>query len=499
MPQSLFSDPIQKVRAYAHAKLLSYVKLQYPKYEIAPHHRLIASHLEKVEQGKIERLMIFMPPRHGKTMLVSEFFPAWYLGRHPEREIISATYSFDRSTDIGRKVRNQLTDPAYNEIFPGSAISTDSKGANKFSTEKDGAYFSTGVGGAVTGRGAHLFIIDDPIKGRKDADSEASQADLRNWFRAVAYTRLMDKHAIILIMTRWSYYDLAGFLQDEAAHENWKVLELPAIAEEDGDIIGRKSGDPLWPSRYDKERLEATRATIGTREWSSLYQQRPIPEGEGIVDINWLQHYPLHEWQYFMFPNCEALFSLDRLSNKWRKHINDGILPKLVKVVCSWDTAFKEAQLNDPSAGTVWGLGKNGKHYLLDLVNKRLTYPRLKRAVIRLHDKWKAYGFGPIPILIEDKASGQSLIQDLREKHPDLTVLPIKADVNKKIRMSETSPIIEAGNLFIPEKASWRVEFETQIAQFPYGKFDDIVDSTSQYLRWAARPQYKRSRRLFWK
>jgi len=437
-------------------------------------------------------------PTHN-TMLVSEYFPAWYLGRNPSREVISATYSFDRSTDIGRKVRNQLTDPVYNEIFPGSTISSDSKSANKFNTEKGGAYFSTGVGGAVTGRGAHLFIIDDPIKGRKDADSEASQQDLRNWFRAVAYTRLMKEHAIILIMTRWSYYDLAGFLIEEAAHEDWKILELPAIAEEDGDVIGRMSGEALWPSRYDGDRLASTRTTIGTREWSSLYQQRPIPEGEGIVNINWLQHFPLHEWQYFMFPNCEALFSLDRLKNKWRRQILDGVLPKLTKVVCSWDTAFKEAQMNDPSAGTVWGIGDNGNYYLLDLINKRMAYPRLKRRVVALHDKWVGYGFGPIPILIEDKASGQSLIQDLKQNHTELSVIPIKADVNKKIRMSETSPLLEAGRVFIPEKASWRVDFETQMAQFPYGKFDDIVDSTSQFLRWSARPQYRRSRRLYWK
>jgi len=143
--------------------------------------------------------------------------------------------------------------------------------------------------------------------------------------------------------------------------------------------------------------------------------------------------------------------------------------------------------------------GNNGNFYLLDLVNRRMTYPRLKRKVIALHDKWVGYGFGPIPILIEDKASGQSLIQDLKQNHTELSVIPIKADVNKKIRMSETSPLIEAGRVFIPEKAGWRVDFETQIAQFPYGKFDDIVDSTSQFLRWSARPQYKRSRRLYWK
>ena len=498
-PNPTFKNEIDKAQAYAHSKLLSYVKLQYPKYEAMAHHRLIATHLEAVEDGRLGRLMIFMPPRHGKTMLVSEFFPAWYLGRNPTREVISATYSFDRSTDIGRKVRNQLIDPVYNEIFPGSSISKDSKSANKFNMEAGGAYFSTGVGGAVTGRGAHLFLIDDPVKGRKDADSEGAQNDLRNWFRAVAYTRLMEQHAIILIMTRWSYYDLAGFLQEEAAHENWTILELPAIAEEDDDIIGRKAGDALWPSRYGVERLEATRNTIGTREWSSLYQQRPIPEGEGIVDINWLQHFPLHEWQYFMLPNCNVIFSIDRLKNKWRKQIDDGTLPKISKVVCSWDTAFKEAEINDPSACTVWGVGENGNYYLLDLVNKRMNYPKLKRMVIAVHDKWKSYGFSPIPILIEDKASGQSLIQDLKEKHTELSVIPIKADANKKIRMSETSPLIEAGQVFIPEKAGWRVEFETQLAQFPFGKFDDIVDSVSQFLRWAARPRYKRSIRKYWK
>lgn len=489
------------VEDLAHRYLLSYVRMQWHKYEISIHHQLIAQHLEAVESGEIDRLMIFMPPRHGKTMLVSEYFPAWYLGRNPDREVIAATYSFDRANDIGRKVRNQLLSTYHQEVFPNCTISPDSKGANKFSTEQGGMYYSVGIGGAITGRGANLFIIDDPIKGREDADSEVSQRKLRDWFKSVAYTRLMDHNAIIVIMTRWTFYDLAGFLQEEAAHENWVVLELPAIADSDNDVIGRSTGDALWPTKYGRARLDRIRKSIGTREWNALYQQQPLPEGGGIVDIEWFKKYPWETWQYVMMPEMD--FAKNKFAGeKYRRFLNykaeSGEIAKVNKVVNSWDTAFKEKEINDPSACTTWGIAQD-RYYLMHCINRRMNFPELKRAVVAEYERCMKFNCGEVAVLIEDKASGQSLIQEL-QRYTRIPVIPIKPDANKTVRLSEVSPLIEAGKVWIPERSEWVVPYETQMAQFPYGKFDDMVDSTSQFLRWAARPKYVRSPgRRFWK
>ena len=501
MVQTAEALPDPSIEDLAHRYLLSYVRMQWHKYEISAHHQMIANHLEAVESGDIDRLMIFMPPRHGKTMLVSEYFPAWYMGRNPESEVIAATYSYDRANDIGRKVRNQLLSPYHQQVFSDCHISPDSKGANKFSTEEGGMYYSVGTGGAITGRGANLFIIDDPIKGREDADSETNQRKLRDWFKSVAYTRMMDKNAIIVIMTRWSFYDLAGFLQEEAAHENWVVLDLPAIAEADNDAIGRKTGDALWPTKYGRPRLDRIRKTVGTREWNALYQQKPLPEGGGIVDIEWFKKYPWTSWQYVMCPNME--FSKNKFAGeKYRRYLkhklDSGEISPVNTIVNSWDTAFKEQQINDPSACTTWGLAQD-RYYLMNCINKRMNFPSLKRAVVKEYERSKMLGCGEVTVLIEDKASGQSLIQELQNS-TRIPVVPIKPDANKQVRLSEVSPLIEAGKVWIPERGDWVVPYETQMAQFPYGKFDDMVDSTSQFLRWVSKPRYVRSRkRRFWK
>jgi hypothetical protein len=231
----LTDDDILSIAA---TDLGAYAVLQWTDYDLVHHLNLIADHLEAVERGEISRLLITTPPRHGKTMLTSEFFPAWYLGRNPEKFIIFITYSQERANDVGRKVRNQLTDPLHQSIFLNCKISEDSAASNKFSTNQNGAYYAVGVGGPITGRGAHLLIIDDPIKGREDADSPTQRRKLIQWFQSVAYTRLMPSGSIIGIMTRWHEVDLAGWLLK--GHENWATINLPALAEEN-DILGQRN------------------------------------------------------------------------------------------------------------------------------------------------------------------------------------------------------------------------------------------------------------------
>ncbi len=278
---------------FAYSRLISYAAYQWPGYRDAAHHRLIARHLEAVERGDIKRLMITMPPRHGKSMLASEFFPAWYMGRNPDHYVVTATYAQELADDFGRKVKNQIEDAAYQAIFPGVGLADDSKSAKRFhiegasggfehSTSQRGAFYAVGVGGPLTGRGAHLLLIDDPVKNREDAESEVIRKKTKDWYTSTAYTRLMPGGRIIVIQTRWHEDDLAGWLLNEHPHEGWITLDLPAIGND---------GAALWPEQYDVETLEKIKLALGPRDWSALYQQRPSPETGDYFKRDWLHSY----------------------------------------------------------------------------------------------------------------------------------------------------------------------------------------------------------------
>lgn len=272
---------------FAFSRLLAYAAYQWPGYRDAAHHRLIARKLEAVERGEIKRLMIFMPPRHGKSMLASEFFPAWYLGRNPEHYVIASTYAQELADDFGRKVKSQIEDSSYGAIFPGVRLAIDSQSVKRFHVEggteigtaQRGAYYAVGVGGALTGRGAHLLLVDDPVKNREEADSEIVRKRIKDWFTSTAYTRLMPGGRIVIIQTRWHEDDLSGWLLKEHAHEGWEVLDLPAL---DGD-------KPLWPEQYDREALLRIKAAVGPRDWSALYQQRPSPDEGTFFQRDWFK------------------------------------------------------------------------------------------------------------------------------------------------------------------------------------------------------------------
>jgi len=429
--------------ALAREDLACYAIAQWPPFERARHHELIMSRLEAVERGEISRVMIFQPPRHGKSLIASGIFPAWYLGRHPDRHVIFATYGQELSDDFGRRVRNFLVDPVHQAIFPDCRLSEDSTAAHRFNTMQGGAYYAVGRGGPITGRGAHLLLLDDPIKDREEANSETIRKSLHEWFASVAYTRLMPGGAIVLIQTRWHEDDLAGWLLREPRGENWEVLSLPAIAEQDEDL--RKEGEALWPERFPLAELERIRAAIGSRAWTSLYQQRPAA-AEGVI----------FRWEWWQFYRPPLTLSLSR-------------------TVQSWDTAFKKGAENDFSVCTTWGVAENG-YYLLHLWRGRAEFPELKRVLASLAEQWK-----PDAILVEDRASGQSLIQELRLGN-SLPVLPVKVDSDKLARAQAVTPLVEAGRVFLPESAPWLGDFLDELAAFPSGVHDDIVDSTTQAL-----------------
>jgi predicted phage terminase large subunit-like protein len=431
--------------ALPHTDLACYAIAQWPQFERAHHHELIISRLEAVERGEIKRLMIFMPPRHGKSLVTSSIFPAWYLGRHPEHHTIFATYGQELSDDFGRRVRNFIINPVHQAIFPNCRLSDDSTAAHRFSSTRGGAYYAVGRGGPITGRGAHLLLIDDPIKDREEANSETIRKSLHEWYSSVAYTRLMPGGAIIIIQTRWHEDDLAGWLLKEHSSENWDVLSLPAIAEKDESF--RREGDPLWPARFPLDSLNRIREAVGGAVWASLYQQRPAAAEGAIFKRNW--------WQFFA-PSVAIPFS---------------------RVVQSWDTAFKKGAENDFSVCTTWGIGENG-YYLLHLWRDRVEFPELKRVLASLAGQWK-----PNAILIEDKASGQSLIQELK-RSTVLPLIPVKVDSDKQTRAQAITPIIEAGKIFLPESAPWVSEFIDEMSSFPNGIHDDVVDATTQALNY---------------
>lgn len=274
-------------------------------------------------------------------------FPAWYLGRHPDRFVISASYGQDLADDFGRKVHNLINSPTHGTLFPACRLADVSASMRRFDTQAGGSYFAVGRGGAITGRGAHLLLLDDPLKDREEAYSETIRRALHEWFTYVAYTRLQPGAAIVLIQTRWHEDDLAGRLLRDQANENWVVLSLPAIAEVDEPF--RCAGEALWPERFPLPELQRIRQSIGSAAWASLYQQRPSAAEGTIFKRNWVRTYR------------EPPQSFER-------------------IVQSWDTAFKSGAENDYSVVTTWGSTETG-HFLLSLWRARLEFPELKRQV----------------------------------------------------------------------------------------------------------------------
>lgn len=391
-------------------------------------------------------------PTHN-TNIVSEIFPAWYLGKYPDRFVIAATYSQELANDFGRKVRNQLVDADYQQIFK-TRLSLDSAAAVRFNTVQKGSYFSVGVGGAVTGRGAHILLMDDPIKGREEADSAIQRQSIVAWYRAVAYTRLMPGGSIILIQTRWHEDDLAGWIMWNTPHEKWELISLPALAE-DTDPLGRERGEPLWPAAFGVEDLARIRRSIGEREWNSLYQQRPSAEEGNIIKRSY--------WK------------------RWKqKDANGQIDPPIVDyVIMSFDTGFGDKTSNDPTAITTWGVWRDNNGVpqviLLSALNERWDYPRLREEAKRLYHDYK-----PDACIIENKQSGIGLVQDLRRA--GIPVTKYSPDRDKTSRVHSIEVLFEQGRIWVPEGLPWAEMVIEQAASFPNGKNDDLVDSMTMAL-----------------
>lgn len=421
------------------------------------HIALIAERLDACARGEITRLVINIPPRHLKSICVSVAWPAWLLGHDPGTRIMAASYSRALAVKHALDCRLVLGAAWYRRIFPGVALAPDQNEKHKIQTTARGHRIATSVGGTATGEGADVLIVDDPHNPRQ-AMSETMRRRALDWFDQTFSTRLDDKRrgAIVVVMQRLHENDLTGHL---LAKGGWEHLCLPAVAERRTVVavgrsrILRRPGDLLHPAREGPDEIARAKRELGAYGFAAQYQQRPAPADGGIVKRAWFRRYRT--------PPARPL-----------------------RIVQSWDTAHKAAALNDPSVCGTWAETEDG-FYLLDVMRARLAYPDLKRAAEGLAEKWR-----PDAILIEDKASGQSLVQDLRASGR-LPVIAIRPESDKLTRMSTVSPVIEAGRVFLPERAPWLHDYEMEMMQFPNAAHDDQVDMTSQFLRWAtarARP-----------
>lgn len=416
--------------------LLKFAQHTNPRYEIAAHHKLIADKLEAVERGDIDRLMIFMPPRHGKSELVSVRFPAWYLGRNPEAQIITASYAHKLAAKFGRQVRNLINDKRFQQVFPGLALAPDSEAKDLFNTNAEGTYLATGVDGSVTGSGAHLAIIDDPVKGRKEAESQTMRDAAWDWYQGDLYTRLMPNSAIVICQTRWHEDDLSGrILENEGRKEEggeWDVLELPAIGQ---------NYEALWPEWYPLDALERIKKAVGPRDFSALYQQQPQPDEGTFFQRQWFK--------------------------TWRK---DDLPP--LRYYMTTDYAVTDGG-GDYTVLTVWGIDANGEVYRIDQWKGQTSTDEWIERQLDLIAKWKplcCFGEGGVI----QKAIGPVLSRRSRERgvYCRMEWLPSVADKPTRARS------------FQAYAASGRVHFEpgadlSEFLVFPAGKHDDEVDTAS--------------------
>jgi len=417
-----------------------------------------AHHLQMCTEGKIKRLIITVPPRHLKSICASVALPAWILGQNPTKNIICISYSQELADKFSGDFRTIVGSSWYQRVFPNTRPKKDT--GVEYQTTRGGSRYATSIGGTLTGRGGNFIIIDDPLK-PEEAMSKTARENGINWFKNTLTSRLNNKNddVIILVMQRLHDDDLAGHLLENEAGE-WTHLDLPAIAQKSQDIhIGngqlyhRNLGDVLHPMREPKNLLDRIKATMGSEIFSAQYLQRPVPEEGNMIKRDWLQSYDLLPVRG---PN-------DR-------------------IIQSWDTAMKPEECNDYSVCTTW-LEKEGLYYLMDVTRERVDFPGLKSLAIDLHRRFQAD-----VVIIEDKVSGTSLIQELRHEGL-LYPIPFKPEGDKIMRMYAETSKIEAGQVLLPREAAWLDTFLSEILAFSKSRHFDQVDSLSQFLNWVGKGQ----------
>ena len=426
-------------------------------YLVGQHHRILANMLMDIERGAKDRICVNMPPRHGKSMLVSTMYIAWYLGKNPSHKVMMVSHTTDLAVDFGRKVRNLVGSPVYKQIFPDVSLAIDSKSAGRWNTNRGGEFFACGVGSSIAGRGAHLLVIDDPhseqdiISGNYAAFDKAYE-----WYTYGARTRLMPGGRVAVVQTRWSQDDLTGRLtKDMAMVENsdqYEVVEFPAILDFTSKRTGKVTEKPLWPEFFDLAALLKTKASMPVFQWNAQYQQNPTAEEGSVVKREW-----------------------------WREWTKDEP-PEVEYIIMSADTAAETKNRNDFSVFTLWGVFMNeeeNRHDIigLDCIKKRLEFPELKDMAYELYQKWE-----PDCFIVEKKSSGVALYQEMRRTGiPVQEFTPHRGSGDKLARLNAVADIVRSGMVWLPV-TRWADEVIEEIAAFPFGTNDDIVDSTTMAL-----------------
>jgi predicted phage terminase large subunit-like protein len=425
-----------------------FVSQMWPGFISGKHHQIMADAFERVAKGELKRLIINMPPRHTKSEFASYLLPAWFLGMYPEKKIIQTAHTAELAVGFGRKVRNLVSSNPYQKVFQ-TELSSDSKAAGRWNTSEGGDYFAIGVGGAVTGKGADLLIIDDPHSEQEAKQNNPAVYDgVYEWYTSGPRQRLQPGGSIIIVMTRWAKRDLTGQIlknSEKDGTDEWEVIEFPAIL---------PSGTPLWPGFWKKEELEAIKAEIPVSKWNAQYQQNPTSEEGAIV-----KREQWRIWQSEEPPSCEYLIQ-------------------------SWDTAFEKHNRADYSACTTWGVFKHpddrGNYktniILLDAFKDRMEFPELKAKAVEMYKYWN-----PDTLIVEKKAAGAPLIYELRQTGIPLSEYTPSKGQDKIARVNAISDLFASGVVWCPE-TRWADELMEDMAAFPNGDHDDLVDSTSQAL-----------------
>jgi predicted phage terminase large subunit-like protein len=432
----------KKIQNKAKQDFLSFVKCVWPEFVEGSHHRHIADKFNKLASGEINRLIINMPPRHTKSEFASYLLPAWMVGREPKLKIIQATHTAELAIRFGRKAKNLIDSENYSKIFK-TKLQEDSKAAGRWETSDGGEYFAAGVGGAITGRGADLLIIDDPHS-EQDALSKVSLERAYEWYTSGPRQRLQPGGKIVLVMTRWSLKDLTGVLianQKEAKSDQWHVVEFPAIMDQ----------EPVWPEYWKMDELEKVKAALPVAKWNAQWMQQPTSEEGAILKREW-----------------------------WRTYDSDDI-PPLHHVIQSYDTAFLKKETADYSAITTWGIwypsdDEGANLILLDAIKGRYEFPELRRMALEQYKYWN-----PETVIIEAKASGLPLTYELRKMDIPVTNFTPSKGNDKHARVNAVAPLFESGMIWAPNQ-KFAEEVIEECAAFPYGDHDDLVDSTTQAI-----------------
>ena len=452
----------RKLAAVKRSSLLDFVKHMDPSYKIGPHHRRLAKLLEDMAYGReVDRITVSMAPRFGKSQLTSIYFPAWFVGNFPSKQIMMVSHTTDLAVDFGRKVRNVVASAKYREVFPEVMLAADSKSAGRWNTSQGGVYYATGVGSALAGRGADFLCIDDAISeqeilgGNYDVLTKTYE-----WYAYGARTRLMPGGCVAIIGTRWAPNDLIGRVIDEASKnpdaDQWEVVEFPAIFEsvdEDGKFIQKS----LWPEQWTLESLLRTKASMPAFQWNAQYMQKPTAEEGAIIKREWWQ-----PWEREEPPACEfIIMALDAAAEKNNRADFTALL--------TWGVFYTDDEVTGE---------KTAKIILLNAIKKRLEFPELKKLAYEEYTYWQ-----PDAFIVEKKSAGTQLYQEMRRTGvPVQEFTPTRASGDKVARLMAVSDIFASGMVYYPAGRRWAEDVIEEVSSFPVGPHDDQVDCCSMAL-----------------